>query len=266
MSVALRLADVHKAFGGNHVLTGLTFDVADGEFVGLLGPNGCGKSTVLNAITGYCPIDAGTIELQGQRVDGLAPHRVAALSVRRTFPLPSMPARMTVGEVLMAASVERHGLFASLFPSSRTAEAERRTKERARELLDELLLDKVKHLPAASISGGQKKLLGIACALMGAPSLLLLDEPMAGVHPNLRAELAGVLKRINARGITVMLIEHDMHFIGETCARCIVLDRGRTVADCRPAELETHEGVVEAYLGRPSKETNAAPRAMGAAA
>src|ERR1700712_41210 len=101
MSVALKLTDVHKSFGGNHVLTGLSFDVADGEFVGLLGPNGCGKSTVLNAITGYCPIDHGTIEMHAQRIDGLAPHKIAALSVRRTFQLPSMPSRMTVGDVLM---------------------------------------------------------------------------------------------------------------------------------------------------------------------
>jgi branched-chain amino acid transport system ATP-binding protein len=264
MSAALKLADVYKSFGGNHVLTGLSFEVASGEFVGLLGPNGCGKSTVLNAITGYCPIERGVIELHGSRVEGLAAHSIAALSVRRTFQLPSMPARMTVGEVLMAASTGRHGVFATLFPSSRTAEVERRTRERARELLAELLLEKVAHLPAASISGGQKKLLGIACALMGEPSLLLLDEPMAGVHPNLRAELADVLTGINARGITVMVIEHDMHFIAQTCKRCIVLDRGRTVADCRPSELEAHEGVVEAYLGRPSN--GAAPNAMGAAA
>jgi branched-chain amino acid transport system ATP-binding protein len=261
MSIALKLDDVHKSFGGNHVLTGLSFNVEDGEFVGLLGPNGCGKSTVLNAITGYCPIERGVIEVHGERVDGMAAHRIAALSVRRTFQLPSMPARMTVGEVLMAASTERHGLFASLWPSKRTASIEAETRERARRLLEELLLEKVAHLPAASISGGQKKLLGIACALMAEPSLLLLDEPMAGVHPNLRAELADVLMRINARGITIVLIEHDMHFIAQTCARCIVLDRGRTVADCTPSELEAHEGVVEAYLGG-----TASIKTMGAAA
>lgn len=263
MSVLLRLRDVYKSFGGNHVLTGLNFAVQTGEVVGLLGPNGCGKSTVLNAITGYCPIERGTIELQGRSVNGLAPHRIAALAVRRTFQLPSMPARMTVGEVLMAASTQRHGLFDTLWQPPKTRALERQTRERAARLLDELLLAPVAHLSAASISGGQKKLLGIACALMGEPSLLLLDEPMAGVHPNLRAELVKALRRINEAGITLVIVEHDMHFIGETCARCIVLDRGQTVADCLPSELESHEGVVAAYLG---KRTNAPLRAMGATA
>ncbi|SAL51605.1 ABC transporter ATP-binding protein [Caballeronia concitans] len=263
MSAVLKLRDVYKSFGGNHVLTGISFDILSGELVGLLGPNGCGKSTVLNAITGYCPIERGSIELNGQRVDALPPHEVAARAVRRTFQLPSMPARMTVGEVLMAASTQRHGLFATLLPSARTKHIEAQTRERARQLLDELLLAKVAHLPAASISGGQKKLLGIACALMGEPSLLLLDEPMAGVHPNLRTELMRVLKSINERGVTLVVVEHDMHFIAQTCARCIVLDRGRTVADCTPSELEHHEGVVEAYLGRTTKTATAPLRAQG---
>jgi branched-chain amino acid transport system ATP-binding protein len=252
MSTMLRLQDVHKSFGGNSVLTGLNFHVGTGEIVGLLGPNGCGKSTVLNAITGYCPIDRGLIEVGGQPVSGLSSHQIAAKGVRRTFQLPSMPTRMTVEEVVMAASTRSHGLFSTLFRSGATRILEHETRERAHRLLEELLLTKVAHLPAASISGGQKKLLGIACAMMEQPALLLLDEPMAGVHPNLRSELVTTLKRINGQGITLVIIEHDMHFISETCSRCIVLDKGKTVADCLPSELETHESVVEAYLGKKS--------------
>ncbi|CAG9269392.1 ABC transporter ATP-binding protein [Paraburkholderia unamae] len=250
MSTMLRLHDVYKAFGGNQVLTGLNFNVRQGEIVGLLGPNGCGKSTVLNVITGYCPVDRGEVELQGERVSGMAAHQIAARSVRRTFQLPSMPTRMTVEEVVMAASTQSHGLWSTLWRTAAVKRLEQQTRERARHLLDELLLAKVAHLPAASLSGGQKKLLGIACAMMEQPALLLLDEPMAGVHPNLRAELVTTLKRINAQGITLVIIEHDMHFISETCSRCIVLDKGKTVADCLPSELENHESVVEAYLGK----------------
>ncbi|QYY33810.1 ATP-binding cassette domain-containing protein (plasmid) [Cupriavidus pinatubonensis] len=250
MSTLLRLHDVHKSFGGNHVLTGLSFHISKGEIVGLLGPNGCGKSTVLNTVTGYCPIDNGKIEVGGQIVSGRAPHEIAKMGVRRTFQLPSMPSRMTVAETVMAASTGRHGLVSTLIRSLATVELERQTKERAAQLMKELLLDKVAHLPATAISGGQKKLLGIACALMEQPLLLLLDEPMAGVHPNLRAELVETLKRINRQGVTLVIIEHDMHFIAETCTRCVVLDKGRTVADCQPAELENHQGVVEAYLGK----------------
>jgi branched-chain amino acid transport system ATP-binding protein len=250
MNTMLRLQDVHKSFGGNSVLTGLNFHVRTGEIVGLLGPNGCGKSTVLNAITGYCPINQGLIEVGGQPVNGLSAHQIAAKGVRRTFQLPSMPARMTVKEVVMAASTRSHGLFSTLLRSSATRSLEHETHERAHLLLEELLLTTVAHLPAASISGGQKKLLGIACAMMEQPALLLLDEPMAGVHPNLRSELVTTLKRINGQGVTLVIIEHDMHFISETCNRCIVLDKGKTVADCLPSELETHDSVVEAYLGK----------------
>jgi branched-chain amino acid transport system ATP-binding protein len=250
MNPMLRLRDVHKSFGGNTVLTGLNFQVRAGEIVGLLGPNGCGKSTVLNTITGYCPIDKGLIEVRGGPVSGMSSHEIAAKGVRRTFQLPSMPTRMTVEEVVMAASIQKHGLFSTLCRSGSTRRLEHETRERANHLLEELLLAKVAHLPAASISGGQKKLLGIACAMMGQPALLLLDEPMAGVHPNLRAELVTTLKRINGKGITLVIIEHDMHFISETCSRCVVLDKGKTVADCLPSELESHEGVVEAYLGK----------------
>jgi branched-chain amino acid transport system ATP-binding protein len=238
MSTMLRLQDVHKSFGGNSVLTGLNFHVRTGEIVGLLGPNGCGKSTVLNAITGYCPIDQGLIEVGGQPVNGLSSHQIAAKGVRRTFQLPSMPTRMTVREVVMAASTRSHGLFSTLCRFGATRSLEHETQ--------------VAYLPAASISGGQKKLLGIACAMMEQPALLLLDEPMAGVHPNLRSELVTTLRRINGQGITLVIIEHDMHFISETCSRCIVLDKGKTVADCLPSELETHESVVEAYLGKKS--------------
>jgi branched-chain amino acid transport system ATP-binding protein len=250
MNTMLRLHDVHKSFGGNAVLTGLNFQVRAGEIVGLLGPNGCGKSTVLNTVTGYCAIDRGLIEIRGEPVTGISSHEIAAKGVRRTFQLPSMPTRMTVEEVVMAASIQKHGLFSTLCRSGATRRLEHDTRERARHLLGELLLTKVAHLPAASISGGQKKLLGIACAMMEQPALLLLDEPMAGVHPNLRAELVSTLKRINGQGITLVIIEHDMHFISETCSRCVVLDKGKTVADCLPCELENHESVVEAYLGK----------------
>lgn len=261
MTTLLQLHDVHKAFGGNQVLTGLDFSVEAGEIVGLLGPNGCGKSTVLNAITGYCPIDAGQIGVNGQRVSGLAPHQVAARGIRRTFQFPSMPTRMTVKEAAIAGLTRHHGLLGTLFGTRATRESEREARQRADELLAQLLLDKVANQPAAAISGGQKKLLGIACALMEQPTLLLLDEPMAGVHPNLRTELVQRLKDINQQGVTLVIIEHDMHFIAETCGRCVVLDKGRAVANCTPAELERNQNVVEAYLG---KGTSSNRRTAGA--
>ncbi len=112
----------------------------------------------------------------------------------------------------------------------------------------------MRDLPASALSGGQKKLLGIVCALMGDPRLLMLDEPTAGVHPNLRRDIVQALQKLNAQGMTLVIVEHDMHFIREVCTRCIVLDRGRIVASCRPDELASNEHVVQAYLGRADKE------------
>lgn len=253
------LLSVHslaKAFGGNKVLQDVSFNVQPGEIVGLLGPNGSGKSTLLNCITGFEAVDAGSIRLGGQRIEALPAHRIVAQGIARTFQQPSMPSKMSVLEVAMAASTHQHGVLATLFgtPALRSAELQARAKAGA--LLDELLLSPVRDLPAASLSGGQKKLLGIVCALMGEPQLVMLDEPTAGVHPNLRRDIVAALKRLNKQGMTLVIVEHDMHFIREVCSRCIVLDRGEIVASCRPDKLASNERVIQAYLGgrRPSSE------------
>jgi branched-chain amino acid transport system ATP-binding protein len=249
MSALLDVTKVSKAFGGNQVLFDMDLQVDGGEIVGLLGPNGSGKSTLLNAISGFAPADSGQIMLNGERIEGLSAYTISRLGVRRTFQLPAMPARMTVLEVVMSASIERHGPLDSLFRPRRVVGLDALTKTRALTLLEDLLLTKVLHLPAASLSGGQKKLLSLACAMMSKPRLLLLDEPTAGVHPNLRNDLVTQLKRIHALGVTLVIVEHDMHFIRDLCTRCVVLDRGNLIANCVPADLDKSERVLEAYLG-----------------
>jgi branched-chain amino acid transport system ATP-binding protein len=250
MTALLELDGIAIRYGGNTVLSGLTLSIDSGEIVGLLGPNGSGKSTVLNAVTGFTPLASGSIRFDGQRIDPLAPHRIAQRGIRRTFQLPSMPTRMSVLELTMAASSEHHQLCAALLRGRATRRIEQATHARASALLEQLKLTAVAHLPAASISGGQKKLLSIACAMMTEPKLLLLDEPTAGVHPNLRGELIDELRRIHGLGVTLVVIEHDMHFIRELCERCVVLDRGAAIANCKPAELDKNRRVLDAYLGR----------------
>ncbi|AUH02314.1 ABC transporter ATP-binding protein [Prodigiosinella confusarubida] len=250
MTPLMQVDAVCKAFGGNRVLEGVTFTLKQGEILGLLGPNGSGKSTLLNAISGFTPIDSGTITVSGQRIDRLATHHIIETGVARTFQLPAMPEKMTVMEVVMAAGTQQHGFWGSLLSLPATRRAERAGREKAGALIDELLLTQVRDLPAAALSGGQKKLLGIACALMGNPKVLMLDEPMAGVHPNLRRDIVETLLRLNRDGLSLVVIEHDMHFIRELCQRCIVLDRGDIVASCRPEELADNPQVLEAYLGR----------------
>lgn len=254
MNVLLHIDNVDKAFGGNQVLQGVTLSIAPGEIVGLLGPNGSGKSTLLNTITGFEAIDSGSIELNGTRIDQLPAHRIVAAGIGRTFQLPSMPRKMSVMEVAMSAATEHHGVWDTLLglPAARRVETAAHAKALA--LLDQLLLTPVRDLSAAALSGGQKKLLGIVCALMGDPRLLMLDEPTAGVHPNLRRDIVRALKKLNAQGMTLVIVEHDMHFIREVCTRCIVLDCGQIVASCHPEDLASNEHVVQAYLGRTDKE------------
>jgi len=250
MSALLHVDGISKAFGGNRVLESVTFSLQQGEILGLLGPNGSGKSTLLNAISGFTAIDSGTISMSGQRIDTLPTHQIIGTGIARTFQLPVMPEKMTVLEVVMAAGTRYHGFWNGLFSLASGRRAEEEDKAKAHTLLETLLLTHVKNLPAASLSGGQKKLLGIACALMGNPAILMLDAPMAGVHPKLRQELVETLTNLCQQGISLLVIEHDMHFINTLCQRCIVLDRGRIVASCHPTELSTNQMVLDAYLGQ----------------
>lgn len=250
MTPLMQIDNVSKAFGGNRVLEDVSVTLHQGEILGLLGPNGSGKSTLLNAISGFTPIDGGAIRVAGQRIDKLPTHRIIQSGVARTFQLPAMPQKMTVMEVVMAAGTRHHGFWSSLLSLPGARRAEEEDKRKAQGLIDALLLTPVRDLPAAALSGGQKKLLGIACALMGDPKILMLDEPMAGVHPNLRRDIVETLLRLNREGLSLVIIEHDMHFIRELCRRCIVLDRGHIVASCRPDELANNQQVLDAYLGR----------------
>lgn len=262
MNAFLEVRSVAKAFGGNQVLSDVNIQIAQGEIVGLLGPNGSGKSTLLNVITGFTPADAGSVHFAGTPIERLAAHRIVRTGMARTFQLPSMPTRMSVMEVAMAAATAHHGVWDTLLATRGARHAERDARDRAEHLLRELLLTPVRDLPASAISGGQKKLLGIVCALMARPRMLLLDEPTAGVHPNLRRDIVTALQRLNADGMTLVIVEHDMHFIREVCTRCVVLDRGEIVASCRPDELARNERVLQAYLGSTSRST---PSALEAA-
>jgi branched-chain amino acid transport system ATP-binding protein len=245
----LEVTSVAKSFGGNKVLQDVSFEVAAGEVVGLLGPNGSGKSTLLNTITGFEAVDHGQIVYAGQRIEKLPPHRIVQAGIARTFQLPSMPTKMSVIEVAMAASTHAHGFWGTLLGSPEARRAEAEARDKATGLLEQLLLTHVRDLPASALSGGQKKLLGIVCALMAEPRLLMLDEPTAGVHPNLRRDIVTALQKLNTKGMTLVIVEHDMHFIREVCTRCVVLDRGHIVASCAPSELASNDRVLQAYLG-----------------
>ncbi|CAN7437331.1 ABC transporter ATP-binding protein [Bosea sp. LjRoot237] len=244
VEIALSAQKLRRAFGAHVVLDDVDLDIARGSIVGLLGPNGSGKSTLLNVLTGFIAMDAGRVSLGGRNIGALPASEIARRGLLRTFQLPRMPTRMSVREVLLAAERSDAGILTAL--AGRSLRASARTDE----LLEQLLLTRVADQPASAISGGQKKLLSIAAALANRPGILCLDEPTAGVHPNLREGIVALLRQANDQGVTLLIVEHDMAFVRNLCQRCVVLDRGELIADCPPAELADHPRVVEAYLGR----------------
>lgn len=249
--VILRTAALGMSFGKLRALDAVSLEVPRGAAVAIVGPNGSGKSTLLNVISGFVAPDTGTVEIDGTRVDHAAPWRIARRGVRRTFQQANLPARMTALELLVAsAPLPNDNSMVRSVLRYRTALRERRDAvEHAREVLAWLELSAFEEHPAGELSGGQQKLVGLGAALMGRPNLLLLDEPMAGVNPTLRAKLAARLRELQSRGMTVVFVEHDMRFVARAADSVYVLDRGTVVAHSSPSELAANEAVRRAYLG-----------------
>jgi branched-chain amino acid transport system ATP-binding protein len=251
----LRTEAIAKSFGGNRVLDGVSLEVRAGEIVGLIGPNGSGKTTLLNILSGFLGPSAGRVLFEGADTTGLPPHAIGRLGLRRTFQLPRMPGKMSCAELLVAAIDQPVGasVLGVLTRWPKVRREERDAIRRAFATLERLELTRVAHEPAAAVSGGQQKLLALGAALLGGARLLLLDEPTAGVNPALRRRLVDTLRQARREGVTLMVVEHDMDFIGRLCDRCIVLDRGVLIADCAPRDLTRSERVIEAYLGKRAK-------------
>jgi branched-chain amino acid transport system ATP-binding protein len=243
---------IKKHFAGVYALDGASIEVQAGESIGLVGPNGSGKSTLLNIASGFERPDEGTITLFDQDVTGKEPWDVAKLGLVRTFQHANLPTRMSVMDLMLTGAHLARGetLRSSLFNRRRVREEEADATDKAWSILERIKLDGLASHPGGKLSGGQQKLLSLGMALAGDPKILLLDEPTAGVNPSLRVELAGHLRKLQAEGVTLLTVEHDMRFIADTCDRVYVLDRGRMITCCPPAELSEHPEVLEAYLGR----------------
>jgi branched-chain amino acid transport system ATP-binding protein len=247
----LSVRGVTKRFGGLAAVDGASFDVAQGSLTALIGPNGAGKSTLFNVVTGFERGDAGDVLLGGRSVFRHAPHALARAGMVRTFQLTKALAVMSVLDNMLLAAPsnpgERLGL-ALLRPVWRRPE--RAARERALELLEVFGLAAKAGAYAGTLSGGQRKLLELARALMLEPRLLLLDEPLAGVNRTLGASLLEHIQRIRAeRGLTILLVEHDMDVVMRHSDTVVVMAEGRVVTTGTPDEVRRDERVVEAYLG-----------------
>jgi branched-chain amino acid transport system ATP-binding protein len=249
VSAQLEVKGLTKRFGGLTALADLDFHLSEGEILGLIGPNGAGKSTTFNIIAGTYAADAGEVRFAGEPILGLPPHRIAERGIMRTFqhnrPFGGMP---VLDNVLVGAHTRfRSGLLGIVGGSAAREEAQRRT--RAAELVDFVGLAGLQHADVGTLSFGQGRLLEIARALAGEPRIILFDEPAAGLTPAELERLATIIRGIAARGIAVLLIEHDMRFLLPLAHRVTVLNFGRKIAEGSPQEVRTHAAVTEAYLG-----------------
>ncbi|WP_435318276.1 ABC transporter ATP-binding protein [Haloarchaeobius sp. TZWSO28] len=247
----LRIDGLQKSFGGINAVNGATFDVEKGTLTGLIGPNGAGKSTTFNLITGFIEPDAGTVTFNGEDVTGVAPHELADRGLVRTFQIARELSDMTVLENMMLGPKHQYGeeMWRSVFRRGETMQHEEAVLERAWEMLDFFEIEHLANEYAGNLSGGQRKLLEMARALMTDPDMLLLDEPFAGVNPSLENRLLTHIHELREQGYTFLLVEHDMDLIMENCRRVIVLHQGRVLADGTPDEIRSNEQVIEAYLG-----------------
>ena len=248
-----------RRFGGLVAVSGLDFDLHAGEILGLIGPNGAGKSTTFNMIAGTLTPTTGDIHLAGRPVGGLPPHEMAARGVMRTFQHNNLFAGMSLRENVM---IGMHvGLASSLLGviTGRAAvcESEGAARRRADELLDFVGLADVREHDVTTLSFGQGRLLEAARALAGEPRLILFDEPAAGLAPAECDRLGRILQQIAARGIGVLLIEHDMRFLLELAHRVVVLDHGERIATGTPEEIRHDRSVIAAYLGSSARTTAA---------
>jgi ABC-type branched-subunit amino acid transport system ATPase component len=252
MSALLVVSEVTKRYGGFKALDRCSVSFERGRITGVIGPNGAGKTTLLNVIAGFAPPDAGTIHFDGADVTAMPAHRLAARGLVRTFQIARELASLTVLEnlLLAAADARSESISSALFRRGAIKLAERRIAVRARALLARVGLWQLADAPASALSGGQKKLLELARALVLEPRFILLDEPAAGVAPPLVAELAALVRELLAEGISFGIVEHDMDLVARLCDRVYVLAEGRTLVSGSFAEIAADKEVAEAYLGR----------------
>lgn len=240
-----------KSFGGLRAVDGVDLSIESGSIFGIIGPNGAGKTTFFNLISRALPATTGTIAFDGDDVTALQAHQIARRGMARTFQATTLFPDATAIENVLVGYRQRTsaGLFDAMLRTARLAREEREAEAAARDALEAADLGDAADRGAKSLTQEQQKRLAIAVALVARPKMLLLDEPFAGINANQTRGLIALIESIAARGVTILLIEHQMQVVMQLCRRIMVLDYGRKIAEGTPEEIRREPAVLDAYLG-----------------
>lgn len=258
----LQVREVARSFGGVVAVDDVTFELGEGELLGLIGPNGAGKSTVLAMVAGSVAPSQGAVLVNGQEIRRRASHDVARLGLRRCFQIPHTVEKLSVLENMLLGSGRSHcTLRSAVLHPWKTRSVDRGNVGEAMDFLRRFKFEHLAQRSAGELSGGQRKLLSIGQALMGNPNILVLDEPVAGVHPRFVDDIAELLLDVRSQGVSLLVVEHNLRFLEMVADRVVVMANGQVLAEGSLADVRERDDVADAYLGRRDRANGITPPA-----